>query len=91
MYAIRSYYAAISCCLFPAESRAGKQSLALFPPQAAGVEDEARISTLLGQALGDKLRDRFDVRMVGQAGRSDPEERKQKARSLGATYRNNFV
>ena len=78
--------AAISCCLFLAESQAGKQSLALFPPQAVGVEDGARISTLLGQALGEKLRDRFDVRMVGQAGRSDPEERKRKARSLGATY-----
>jgi hypothetical protein len=78
--------AAISCCLFLAESRAGKQSLALFPPQAVGVEDGARISTLLGQALGEKLRERFDVHLFKLDQGSDPGKRKQKARSLGATY-----
>jgi hypothetical protein len=78
--------AAISCCLFLAESRAGKQSLALFPPQAVGVEDGARISTLLGQALGETLRERFDVHLATLEQGSDPGKRKQKARSLGVTY-----
>lgn len=78
--------AAISCCLFLAESRAGKQSLALFPPQAVGVEDGARISTLLGQALGETLRERFDVHLVTLDQGSDSGKRKQKARSLGVTY-----
>ncbi len=78
--------AAISCCLFLPESRAGKQSLALFPPQAVGVEDGASVSSLLGQALGEKLRERFDVHLVKLDQGSDPGKRKQKARSLGATY-----
>jgi hypothetical protein len=78
--------ASVTCGLIHVEAHAGRQSVALFPPQAAGVEDGASVSSLLGQALAEKLRDRFDVRMVGQDGRSDPEERKRKARSLGATY-----
>jgi hypothetical protein len=78
--------ATISCGVFLTKSPAGRQSVALFPPQAAGVEDGARVSSLLGQTLAEKLRDRFDVRVVGQGGRSDPEERKRKARSLGTTY-----
>jgi hypothetical protein len=78
--------AAIVCCLFLTESRAGKQSLALFPPQAVGVEDGARLSTLLGQALGEMLRERFEVRPVKLDPGSDPGQMKQKARSLGATY-----
>jgi hypothetical protein len=78
--------AAIFCCLFLAEARAGKQSLALFPPQAVGMEDGARISTLLAQALGETLRERFDVHLVTLDQGSDPGKRKQKARSLGVTY-----
>lgn len=78
--------AAIFFCLFLAESRAGKQSLALFPPRAVGVEDEARMSTLLGQALGETLRERFEVHPVKPDPGSDPGKRKEKARSLGASY-----
>jgi len=78
--------AAISCCLFLTESRAGKQSLALFPPQAVGVEDGARISTLLGQAMGEMLGERFEVHIFKVDEGSDPGKRKRKARSLGATY-----
>jgi hypothetical protein len=78
--------ATISCGVFLTEAPGGRQSVALFPPRTAGVEDGTRVSSLLGQALAEKLRDRFDVRMVGQGGMSDPEERKRKARSLGATY-----
>ncbi len=78
--------ATVTCGLIHAGAHAGRQSIALFPPQAAGMEDGASVSSLLGQALAEKLRDRFDVRMAGQDGRSDPEERRRKARSLGATY-----
>ncbi|NNG46095.1 MAG: VCBS repeat-containing protein, partial [Deltaproteobacteria bacterium] len=81
-----AFLAVISCWVFLTESRAGKQSLALFPPQAVGVEDGARISTLLVQALGETLRERFEVHPVKLDKGSDPGKRKQKARSLGVTY-----
>lgn len=78
--------AAISCWMFLAHARAGKQSLVLFPPQAVGVEEEAKVSTLLGQSLAETLRERFDVHLAPLGGEGDPDERKRKARSLGATY-----
>jgi len=78
--------AVLACCLFLSDARAGRQSLALFPPQAIGLEDGARLSTLLGQALAEKLRDRFDVHLLERDQGSDPIERRRKARALGATY-----
>ena len=78
--------AMLACCLFLSDARAGRQSLALFPPQAIGLEDGARGSTLLGQILAEKLGDRFDVHLLEQDRGSDPGERRRKARALGATY-----
>jgi hypothetical protein len=77
---------AVICWIFFAEARAGRQSMALFPPHPVGLEDGERVSTLLGQSLADKLKDRFDVHLLdGQTG-NDPDGRKRKARALGATY-----
>ena len=79
-------FALLAFCLVFSEARAGRQSLALFPPKPIGLEDGDRVSTLLGQILAESLRDRFDVHLVAQDQGSGPGERKRKARGLGATY-----
>jgi len=78
--------AVLACCLFLSDAGAGRQSLALFPPQAIGLEDGERVSTLLGQILAEKLRDRFDVHLLEQDRGNDPGGRRRKARGVGATY-----
>ncbi|MGA7103791.1 MAG: hypothetical protein WBX49_00450 [Candidatus Deferrimicrobiaceae bacterium] len=81
-----AFLAALFCGILHADLPAGRQTVALFPPHALGVEDGTRVSVLLGQALADLLRSRFDVHLVTGKEGSDPVERKRKARSLGATY-----
>lgn len=78
--------AAFSCWVFLADARAGRQSVALFPPRTAGLADGETVSVLVGQALAEKLKDRFDVHLVGRGEVIDSGERKRKARSFGATY-----
>ena len=49
--------------------------------------DRDALAVRLEQALRDKLQDRFDIRLAGlDASRGDGDERKRKARALGATY-----
>ncbi|MGB3400860.1 MAG: FG-GAP-like repeat-containing protein, partial [Candidatus Deferrimicrobiaceae bacterium] len=81
-----AFLAALFCGILHADLPAGRQTVALFPPHALGVEDGTRVSALLGQALADRLRSRFDVHLVTGKEGSDPAERKRKARSLRATY-----
>ena len=81
-----AFLAALLCGIFQADLPAGRQTVALFPPHALGMEDGARVSTFLGRALAERLRPRFDVHLVIVDDGSDPAERKRKARSLGATY-----
>lgn len=78
--------AAVTFCLFLTNAGAGRQSLALFPPRAIGLEDGERVSTLLGKILAENLRDRFEVHPVEENGAADPRERRRKARAIGATY-----
>ncbi len=78
--------AAVVFCLFLADAGAGRQSLVLFPPEAIGVEDGARVSTFLGEILAENLRGRFEVHLLGENGMTDPGERRRKARAIGATY-----
>ena len=77
---------AVICWIFFADARAGRQSMALFPPHPVGLEDGERVSTLLGQSLADKLKDRFDVHLLDGKTGNDPDGRRRKARALGATY-----
>ena len=81
-----AFLAALLCGILHADLSAGRQTVALFPPHFLGVEDGTRVSALLGQALAERLRSRFDVHLVTGKEGSDPAERKRKARSLGATY-----
>jgi len=81
-----AFLAALFCGILHADLPAGRQTVALFPPHALGVEDGTRVSALLGQALAERLRSRFDVHLVTGKEGSDPAERKRKARSLRATY-----
>ncbi len=78
--------AALTCGMILAQARAGRQSVAVFPPQSVGFQDGAGISALLGQSMAEDLKDRFDVHLVGEGAGSDSGERKRKARALGATY-----
>jgi hypothetical protein len=78
--------AAFSCGMILAQARAGRQSVALVPPQPVGMEEGQRISGLLAQSLADNLKDRFDVHLVGGETGNDPGWWKRKARTLGATY-----
>jgi hypothetical protein len=78
--------AAFSCGMILAQAQAGRQSVALVPPQPVGMEEGQGISTLLAQSLAENLKDRFDIHLVdGEAG-NDPGWWKKKARALGATY-----
>ena len=81
-----AFLAALICGVLYTDLPAGRQTVALFPPHSLGVDDGKRISELLGQALAERLRSRFDVHLViGEEG-SNPAERRSEARSLGATY-----
>ncbi len=77
---------AASCFLFVARGEASKQRVALFPPRAAGLEEGPRVADLLARALADRLRDRFDVRLVDRGSGADAGERRRMARSVGAQY-----
>ncbi len=81
-----AFLAALVCGILYADLPAGRQTVALFPPHALGVDDGTRISALLGRALAERLRSRFDVHLVTVDEGSNPAERKRKARSLGAAY-----
>ena len=81
-----AFLAALLCGILHADLSAGRQTVALFPPHTLGVEDGTRVSALLGQALAEHLRSRFDVHLVTVKEGNDPAEGKRKARSLGATY-----
>src|SRR4030066_1447529 len=69
-----------------AQARAGRQSVALVPPQPVGMEEGQGISALLAQTLAENLKDRFDVHLVGGEAGGGPGWWKRKARALGATY-----
>ncbi|MGZ8463399.1 MAG: hypothetical protein ACXW4I_10390, partial [Candidatus Deferrimicrobiaceae bacterium] len=79
-------FAAFSCGMILAQARAGRQSVALVPPQPVGMEEGQGISALLAQSLAENLKDRFDVHFVGGEAGNDPGWWKRKARALGATY-----
>src|SRR4030066_199853 len=69
-----------------AQARAGRQIVALVPPQPVGMEEGQGISALLAQSLAENLKDRFDVHLVeGEAG-NDPGGGERKARTPGATH-----
>lgn len=78
--------AAFFCGMILAQAWAGRQSVALVPPQAFGMEEGQGISELLARSLAENLKDRFDVHLVGGEAGNDPVWQKRKARSLGATY-----
>jgi hypothetical protein len=78
--------AAFSCGVILAQAQAGRQSVALVPPQPVGIEEGQGLSELLARSLAENLKDRFDVHLVeGEAG-NDPGLWKRRARFLGATY-----
>jgi len=81
-----AFLAALICGILYADLPAGRQTVALFPPHALGVDDGMKISALLGKALAERLRPRFDVHLVIDEEGNNPAARKRKARSLGATY-----
>lgn len=77
---------------------AANQVVALFTPEivdgsaspapgAGNSPDNTALASRLGQALKDRLQDRFDIRIAGpDAGKGSGESRKRRARALGATY-----
>jgi hypothetical protein len=67
---------------------AARQTVALFPPDVfpATADNVLRPAVpILEQAIKEKLEERFDVRPAGIRA-ATPEERRRKARSLGASY-----
>lgn len=98
--ALLGFLLACASWLFASPADAGKQVVALFPPEIAtagapspGTGEGAsggidRLSSRMAAALGDKLSDRFDIRPAGPAreGGAGPDDRARKARSLGAAY-----
>ena len=70
------------------KGEAARQTVALFPPDviSGGADNTlAPAVPVLEQTLREKLEERFDVRPAGIHG-ATPEQRRGKARSLGASY-----
>ncbi len=65
---------------------AARQLVALFPLQNLADNTIAPEVANLGQALKEKLQDRFDVQAVSAEGVRDPYQTRRKARTVGATY-----
>jgi hypothetical protein len=79
--------ALLFCIAGPAH--AAKQVVALFPPDPAetGADNVLRPAVpILEQALSQGLEDRFDIRKGSALPAASAEARRQRARSLGASY-----
>jgi hypothetical protein len=80
--------AALLLCI-AGPSHAAKQVVALFPPWTAetGADNVLRSALpILDQTLNQRLEDRFDIRPAGASPAATEEQRRRRARSLGASY-----
>ena len=76
-----------ACSVFiPWTARATRQIVAFFPLQNLADNTIADDVSRLGKSIQDKLQDRLDVRLVDSENSNEPDARRRKARSIGATY-----